>query len=288
MVIRWINKKRANSTGFSLVEFSIVILISGILLTSGIRAYKIYEEKKQVYKTREAMDTVLDALNRYMANYERYPCPASLTLGPSSGWFGQMTDCTDTSQPIGTCNSNYCVSSRDVDHDGDPATPDLTLRVRIGAVPFRQLNEGIFDAGLEFDFYLNPYDIGSHDSIDAQRNRLLYAVTEIQATEDYVAGQGAIEIRDEFGRVLGENRDFILLSHGRDGVGAFSIEGVQSGGACVGPALQNENCDNDADFVDALRADTPGAGYYDGHERISLLEPLFPLGYSAGQCRECL
>ncbi len=253
--------KRINQRGFSLIELSVVIIISSILMVMMFDAYKQYSEKKKIYTTQARIDTVTSAMNRFFANYTRFPCPASKSASIGDPDFGVATSCYDESQGVG-CNADYCVSSTQIDHDGDSFTPLVTRRVREGVIPLMTLKEGIDNdaAGVERSRYPIAQPIGAEDLLDAYGNQFTYVVTEYQARDEYIPETGAIEITNEHGgagSVLASNVDYIILSHGENGAGARTIYGVPAGNGCVGlPANEAENCeDGDHVYMASIRYD---------------------------------
>ena len=179
--------------------------------------------------------------------------------------FGVATSCYDESQGVG-CNADYCVSSTQIDHDGNPATPLVTRRVREGVIPLITLKEGIAPdpsivPGATFSKYTIPQPLGAEDLLDAYGNQFTYVVTEYQARNEYIPELGAIEIRNEHGAppasVLAPNVDYMILSHGENGGGARTLYGTPVGAGCAGlPANEAENCeDGDNVYIASIRYD---------------------------------
>ena len=243
--------------GFTLVEMSIVFTISGILLTMAIETGKPLYIKKKLFETRHAIDTIVDATNKYFGTYGRYPCVASMSAAPDNPAYGVATDCTDHSVPPGTCNADYCVAIRTM------GIPPVAHRVRIGSVPFRDLHNGLLDAARGFLLYSPPYPIGAEDTIDSYKNRFTSAVPETQATDNYSQNGGAIRVHDEFNHILHDTGDYVLVSHGRNGIGARTFYGTPTTPCATAVGLDQENCNMGWSFVDALRSDAAGPTYYD-------------------------
>ena len=83
---------------------------------------------------------------------------------------------------------------------------------------------------------------------------MTYAVTAIQATdgEIYYEYDGKIIVRDSNGNVITNEASHIFVSHGKNGIGAYS-EGGGVGKLCNdAPVNERRNCDNDGVFVDTL------------------------------------
>ncbi len=252
--------------GFSLLELAIAVLIIGILFAGFVGTYERYHEKRVAYKTSQALDISSKGLVKYFASYSHYPCPASKSAGPGDADFGVEGNCeTDFSVAPGSCaaDGSYCVTSRMVDHDGDIDTPMISMRIRIGSVPWRTMNEGTEVAATPgSDLYDELYPIGNGDTLDGYGRRLTYAVAENQATTQYLQGNGALQVQDEYGRSLNDRADFILVSHGPNGNGAGTMAGGEAACDAAMPR-DSENCDRDGVFIDSLQYDIAGANYYD-------------------------
>jgi Tfp pilus assembly protein PilE len=254
------NDKKYTS-GFSLIELSIFFIISGILFGLGINVYDHYRSQKMTIETQNKIETIARAFSRYYTNYGRYPCPARSNVATTSPDFGVSfapTSCDSAAAVPG----GIAVSSRSVDHDNNPVTPNVTLRILVGSVPFVDLRDGLNDAPLGFSEYDSPFPISANDTIDAYGSRLTYAITDLQGSANFLEGGGAIIIRDEFGNILSDNADYLILSHGQDRKGAVTIDGGAAPTACTGTATDVENCDGDFNFVDSIRYET-AANYFD-------------------------
>lgn len=247
-----INKKNlALMRGVTIIEMGIIVGISGVLLASMAEVARPYFVKKRLYDTQQSTNTIVGGLNKYFGTYGRYPCVASMSAAPGSPNFGVATDCTDQSVPPGTCNADYCVSIRS------------GQRVRIGSVPFRDMKNGMLDVARGFQLYAAPYPIGAGDTIDAYKNRFTYAVTEVQATDNYAQGRGAIRVHDEHNNILNDATSYVLVSHGKNRIGAHTFWGAATTPCAMATGRDRENCSMGWSFVDALRSDVSGAAYYD-------------------------
>jgi prepilin-type N-terminal cleavage/methylation domain-containing protein len=73
---------------FSLVELSIVILITSILITGALGVSKTSKNNEKAKITKERMDIVYDAIATFVAQNRRLPCPASLELAKGHADYG--------------------------------------------------------------------------------------------------------------------------------------------------------------------------------------------------------
>ena len=208
--------------GFTLVEMAMVTIFIGIVVAAAAPLYSAHMKKKAMERTQQNIETISTAIGNFRTLYGRYPCPASLTDQRGSVEYGHeprapgRPPCADTTPVLGTCANGVCIqqsiAARDL--DPDPAVTDRP-RVRLGWVPFREL-------GIPEDAAFDPYG-----------NRLSYAVTERLAVDTtFAVDQGGIEILNEqnqtaLGAGAGGSAHFMLFSHGRNGAGAYTKEGVQ-------------------------------------------------------------
>jgi len=70
-----IEQNREN--GFSLIELSIVMAISGVLLAGALQVYSVTQQKKQYDTTKQRLSDIRTALTFYVITPGNLPCPAS-------------------------------------------------------------------------------------------------------------------------------------------------------------------------------------------------------------------
>ena len=248
-----------NSRGFTLLEMAIVMIIAGIIFGIFGIVLNQYLQKKNIEGTNASINTAHEGISKFYSEYRRLPCPGPLYENASYE-MGEDTDCTDTSVAPGSCGNGYCVasSSKLVDHDGNTATPPQQVRIRIGAVPFDTLKHGIeedidADGVLDFNFYHNIFQIGLDNTLDYRKNRLVYAMTESQATANRVDGISGIVVKDEYGNETDDLVEYVIVSNGDNTSGAFASEAAGPPATCSGISTdEQENCDLDGDFVASI------------------------------------
>lgn len=255
--------KNIYRTGFTLIEVALVIVVLGVIIAAGAELYSIQVEQKRQEIMKSRFINVQAAIAQYLYEKGHYPCPASYQDLPNTPQFGRSTDCTDTSVSVDTCSGGICVSD------------DFGRRVRIGALPIRDLN------------------LSAEDMIDIYGNRLSYAVTE-QLAIDLVSfdGIGAIDIVDDVGNTIlsaAGTAHFALFSHGRDGVGAYTASGGETGYPCTSGAKDNENCDTDAVFRSTELSTARTSDRFDDQIRHTLqfgqINVSCPAGYAMTEIR---
>lgn len=248
------------SRGFTLLELSAVILISGLLLVPLLRLYTTYIIHKKLADTKENISEVASVMAVF--NVDNYPCPSdrSLPLGdPNYGvdvcttagfTLAGVPDCNTTGAEQGICKA---AGARDTLDDADTTAGNGNEFVLIGGVP--TVSGGVIIPG-----------VNGTNILDGWGNRLTYAVSYTSASSGDGFSRyknGVIAVQDEFGNATaGTNRDahFIVISHGPDGLGAFNEGGVRRN--CTIFNADGENCDGDSTFIQGL-AQYQGTRRYD-------------------------
>ncbi len=228
-----------NNRGFTLVEVAIVLIIGGILLASASSMLLTYMKKVQISTTEKRMEGIQEAMQLFLNLNGRYPCPAATTAAVDTAGFG-------VENPVGGTSCGGAVTT------GRNSMPIVS-----GSVPVRTLN-------LPDDFIM-----------DAWGGRFTYAVTkQLAETGTYRSELGAIRVVDSIGGNVTQpdlsrgapnntwgpgTAHYVVVSHGKNNVGAFSINGVQI--AACAPASgqgEGENCDNDDMFRSTLLTSNAG------------------------------
>ena len=227
-----------NANGFTLIEISIVILISALIFVPLLNMYQNYYKHQFIDKTLTNIDLAQSVIGTFSS--ARYPCPADPSLGPTDPNYGlEQVDA-----------SGDCITApgKVISVPG-ARTPAET--VVIGAVPIRTIRLTTSAAYLP-----------DETALDGWGRKLLYAVTKSQTkATTYVNDKGQIAAIDEGTPPLptaGINGDahFVVLSHGANGNGAYSNNGTIVT-PCVATTKESENCDADSTFMSAL-------GFYEG------------------------
>lgn len=251
------HKNRTKEAGYSLIQFCFVIVILGVLFAGATNIYHIYLTNKVEEKNLNNVLMINNKIKQYRQIKGRYPCPAPLTDLPTDITYGHE-DCSSMAAVIAG-NSNGAgiwiqESTRTI------AAP----RVRIGAVPFRSIN------------------VDEDEVYDAQRNRLLYVVTEsLLDTNTFDDSQGAISIIDGQGQSMitpEASLHYLVLSTGKNGYGAYGLNGNLVT-ACPAGKLESENCDFAADAIyrSTFRNEADNASEFDDVIRFfsRIDEPLW-------------
>jgi prepilin-type N-terminal cleavage/methylation domain-containing protein len=169
------------SAGFTLLELSIVIIISGIIFVSLLAIAKTYIENIEQEKLTRVVDSAKTAITQYRSAFGAYPCPANAALPKTAANYGKA-DCTIV--PVGG--------------------------VLIGILPQdKQLSVLISNFETLQTNFMDPWD-----------RPLIYAVTRtLTNSATFNPEQGKIDIKDELGQNTGGikgDAHFVVLSYGKD------------------------------------------------------------------------
>jgi prepilin-type N-terminal cleavage/methylation domain-containing protein len=221
-------EKNKNNNGFSLIELAVVLTILSMLVTVIITIVPFKEEKESNQVTEKNLEIIEEAILAFYNQKGYIPCPSSRDAAIASSAFGVSTDCSfdDTASNI---NAPSFVDEK------SGASDD---RIRIGAVPTRDLNL--------------PDDL----AFDGWNNRITYSVTAELGINDALFNLKkpniGIEVRDSNGTNMipsGSTVAFVLVSHGRDGAGAWNYSGA-SASTCNTLNNSGYNCEVSTLFRD--------------------------------------
>jgi hypothetical protein len=228
--------ERNSESGFSLIEVAIGLLVLSLLMTPILYAYNIQLEIKRKAVTEGSVDMVRAAVLKFYEREGFYPNPATPNIGIGTANFGAPAVMPVGGWPACTATSTVVCRAANsgtfgVSGTGTPPTP-ATDGVIIGSVPVAAL-------GLPHKMMLDGYG-----------NRLTYAVSQNLTIElSFLDSRGALKIRDNAAATT--QAHFIVISHGKTGMGAFTLGGGR-GLACntsTAPVpIDHENCDNDDVF----------------------------------------
>jgi|TARA_R110002126_G_scaffold3263_1_gene18570 prepilin-type N-terminal cleavage/methylation domain-containing protein len=261
-----------NQKGFTLLELSFVIIIIGIMLLPMLDAVDRYFTQRKLSYTKIVVKSAMDMIVEYRSNGVEepfngndyvYPCPAKRSLATTDNDFGESIDCTNLAayglNSPGDCADGICLALSDPPQDKDGNGNDDW--VIIGGFPVTTIKEAASDPGQDLEFRTSDI-FSTRMDLDGWHNQLTYAVsfnlTQPNTIEKF--WYGVISAKDEFGNdTAGISNDahFTILSHGPDGKGAYSNGGIVTN-ACGNTTQDDENCDNDAVFVQGL-------GHYQGN-----------------------
>lgn len=296
MISRFLSAANVSRRGFTLTEFSIVMVISGLLLAMALQIYSIYIVDKRQKTIYDRIDNISASYSMYFSVRGRYPCPSDPSLPFNDPMAGieqcAAADVLAVGECTGAGNTGICrvPGARDISTLAGAET------VLTGGIPYRSLKTGMENTGVCFslttgettncflpdgitpnpDAY-NPTEatmqtVNLQETLDPWDYQFTYVVSDPltrQATFD--PSYGVIGLRTETGisLVRPENSaHFVIISHGENHKGAYNVDGIRDV-PCTAGTRDSQNCDlsgstvDRALFVSSLRNMNEGAAYFD-------------------------
>jgi hypothetical protein len=221
----------SNSGGYSLIQMALAMLVVGILAGVFLNIYNQYDKTQRVIASNERVRTSVEAIQKFRNVTGTFPCPAPMNVSRTDASYGRASNYARyLTAPAGAvptaaggCAEGICIEQNSRTDLG----AGVVLRVRVGAVPFRDLQ------------------LDESNSFDAYGSKLWYAVTEDMcnlATYDEL--RGAINIVNDQGESQtfpANSASFLVISPGENRHGGYSIDGVAQS-ACGTSTTEQENC----------------------------------------------
>ncbi len=239
-----LDNSKINQRGLTLIEVTILFLIIGLLLIPLLHIIDLHKKRMDYHKVQGNQQIIENALLRFVERNGRYPYPAKRDITFGDPEFGHeklpTLNCTgDSSGDPGPCIVN---GARDPDGSGS-LNPSTNARVFIGDIPFA-------DLGLPTFFIISPYG-----------GKFTYAISESMTKPSFDDRYGVIQVNKEAGTLdedIDKNVHYVILSHGENNAGAFSIDGKLIS-PCQTGLDETVNCDNsDAIFSNNYHEDDKG------------------------------
>lgn len=252
-------KGRQRVSGFTLVEFAVVMLISGLVMAAAIHAYKVYLMDKYQRVVYERLDVLNSSFSIFAGAARRYPCPSDPTLPVDDDNAGVENCAAAWALTSGTCTPSGGICRVDGMHN----TPALGLPsldpVFIGGIPYKTIRAGVADPSLLL--------ASLEDTLDPWGFQLTYAVSGSQTDSvTFNSSYGVVDVQTEAGVSLIQpagTAHFVIVSHGENHMGAYNQQGRMTF-ACVAGTADFENCNRtNSTFVAGLRNMGTGANYFD-------------------------
>lgn len=213
-----LNRPRSvTQRGFSLIEVAIALLLVGLALASTMVVVTTQIEARNTRETLRRMEVVKASLISFVAKNSRLPCPAVPTLTNTSASYG-----VEAATP-GTCTSTVAAGASNV----------------IGVVPWVTL-------GIESSYATDPYgNFLTYNVVKAETNHTSYTVTSMRGNISVhsgtpaslgLTGAGGLSTQNQINACTTTQGDngcniaavAVLVSHDRNGAGAYSTAGVKS------------------------------------------------------------
>jgi prepilin-type N-terminal cleavage/methylation domain-containing protein len=194
---------RPRSTGFTLLELSIVLILIGLIVGGGLVTVTAAVQKKSYDLTIARMQTIETALYNFRAAFNRIPCPADLTRLNTDANYGLEAGAGSGSSPgtaTGACTGGSIV----------PAANFSYATAAEGAVPVRALR-------LPDDYMYDGWGNRFRYAVDVN---MTAAVAFNTSPLNYACGP--ISVNDITGSARSQDSIYAIISHGANGHGAYS------------------------------------------------------------------
>ena len=204
--------------GFTLAEMAIVIVIASILLVTGVKVLTAQMDNAAYSATRSKQEQIKEMLITYLGNNKRLPCPDTRNgQGPGAISFSTANppDGSENRSPSGDVTGN-CARY-------------------FGVLPYQTL-------GLSRDVALDGW--GNYFSYQ------LASTADWEKTASFAVnnvGNVTVNDRDSGGATVALTTEAVALviSHGKNGLGAYNIKGTRS--TLPGGADEADNTDTNGD-----------------------------------------
>lgn len=207
--------------GFTLLEMAIVLVIVGLFVTGMFMPLSKQKDLNNMIETRKKMTVINEAILGFAIVNGRLPCPADATIKSNTNDAG-------LEQVVGgSCIRLY------------------------GSIPWATLGVSEVDAwGRRFS-----YRVSTSFSDDYTISKTVSPPSTCTDSPEHssfaLCSEGDINVSDVSGAssiLIASKLPFVVISHGENGYGAYTTEGLQFEKDKVS-ALESNNTNNDASFT---------------------------------------
>lgn len=197
-----------NCSGFSLLQTSILLTMSALVLVSVLPGQRHGDFNQKVLDDVTRLEQVEEGMKRFMALNGRRPCPADGQYDVNSNSFGLEAGATTANSPLGSCKGGLPVA---------PMGPDAgTNYIVAGNIPTKSL-------GLPDDY---AFDSKGRRFTYVVDTRATLASTCYSMQNVKQAGGLQVQYKDPTGAVIfTDNVMYAYITHGPDGHGAWPAAG---------------------------------------------------------------
>lgn len=224
------------SHGFTLIELAMVLMIVGLLLGGLLVPLNAQMEQRGISETDKNLAEIREALIGFAIINGRLPCPAQATLATGAAGAGEETLASNTC----ACAS----SGSTVAQAGSTACTETSVT---GVLPWVTLGLNETDAwdrrytyrvATHFADQIAAGTFGSGCTPSLAPTAASFALCSLGVPDVFSAASG--------GTTVVADVPAIIVSHGKNGYGAYLTDGSKLSGAAGDEA---ENADNDSIFV---------------------------------------
>lgn len=246
--------------GFTLIEMSVVLVIVGVFTAAMASVAGTRIEAQRFSNTKEHMEFVVEALKRYVKRYGHLPCPANPALAPSAVGYGEGlgTNSATDSNADGYVDTPGCIGSLAVTG---------ASRVYIGSLPFKELDinsqvtldgwDNLLTYAVDGDLTFIGYPWSADTIYNGFRNDGNPDLYDDQADLVNRSVEGDIQITNGNGDVVLDKTAYVVISHGANGWGAYTRDGISLGTGTASVTEQgniNTAGTNDPIFTQRMQA----------------------------------
>lgn len=281
--------RHAGARGFTLVEFAVVLFISGLLMAALIQAYNLYLQEKNIREIYAKLDTINGAISSFQSAARRYPCPADPTLPVDHPEAGLERCDLAFGLSANTCTPSGGICRVDGAREIAAIGNETLNPVFIGGLPYRTIKTGIEEAAEAVCFLKEtgkvPTDpcaslgddvyypnrasfeaVSMTDVLDPWGFQMTYAVTASQTDKmTFDTSFGAVGVVTEHGNSIVDppgSVHYVVIAHGENHKGAYNGQGrIQY--PCAAGTGDAQNCQKTSTFVSGLRNMGNSPNYFD-------------------------
>jgi prepilin-type N-terminal cleavage/methylation domain-containing protein len=222
-------------SGFSLVELSVTLAVIGVTLGGALTLATKKTEADKLAETETKMQAIADRLDAYLINASaRFPCPADGSLAVTNASFGVEGAPSASSATVGCSGSNFNSNG-----------------VYAGVVPTKTIwlaDDMMLDGwGRRIDYIVDFNFANNSTTNTAPCDGSTVALHKI--CFKYTAN-GSITVNDSTGAARTTTAVYVLISHGKNGRGAWIATGSATRLAASTDAGEMSNAGNDAGSFD--------------------------------------
>jgi type II secretory pathway pseudopilin PulG len=210
--------KKANA--FSLVEVSIAIIVSSMIVIGGIGIFMFNEGKRKEDITSEHFKAISENLAIYLSKYGRLPCPALPDQIKTNDNFGKEATLPEANYY--SCSNELLSSDMqgDVQYSGVVPTASLELPDEIMLDGWGNRITYIVTRTFVNSSDTNP-SCAFSDSASDDHSNLQYICFRGQASGSVSLSTPDLTVTNINGNIITRDAVFILISHGENGYSAY-------------------------------------------------------------------
>lgn len=240
--------------GFALVELAIAIVIMSLLLGGGLLALNSQTENQRINNTRRNLDVVKVALENFIAREGRLPCPARADLPPSDAAYG-----VEAPRATGPAN---CTGTIATGTGFKGIVPWVTLGLN-GSDVLDGWSHRITYHVAPLGVFVDDGTLRTLPSTPGMRGGLtLHNGTPVAPGLPATGNQINACSTTAADNTCNNAAVVVLISHGRNGLGAWQESGLQMPLPASG-AREEVNTDNNASYLDVQVYESSDANHFD-------------------------